>query len=454
MKKFSILLLFLSLSFSACATTPVEIPSTAAVSQLSETRDSPTALPDRSEVISFDGGTYLGLTYQQPDGSRQVDGQGSIEEAKALRVPLGGEAEWLVAVPAREGSLWTAVLGDGRVVNVLVREGSAEVLDLGWGPLPPATPPLVLVYDRQARLVGPPSAEASVLSHPVLLDPASDRLVFIDNSGDLVLMENGAELDRLEARALPDARLLVDERFRVLFLSDPADRYDHGVLGDSLEATSIMLVETDPALKVITRIEIPAPAVVEGIAPLWIDLDGDGGREILVTLSDYDQGARLALFDENGEKLAEGPPAGQAYRWRHQLAALPLNAGPEMAVFDVLRPHLDALLEVYTWRGEYLTVMESIPGYPSHSIGSRNLDQALAGDFDGDGVVELVVPGRDRDTLAGIYYESGALGQAWSIPLGGELRSNLAGVTLPDGSLLLGAGVGEELVVWEQEEGL
>ena len=44
---------------------------------------------------------------------------------------------------------------------------------------------------------------------------------------------------KISANALPDARILSDEHGRLLFLTVPAEDYDHGVLGDAIEATSI-----------------------------------------------------------------------------------------------------------------------------------------------------------------------------------------------------------------------
>jgi hypothetical protein len=306
----------------------------------------------------------------------------------------------------------------------------------------------MVAHEGGLRLIAPPTAEASTLTHPAFLRADPLQIIFVERDGDLVLLENGNELGRLAVDALPDARILVDDQSQLLFLSGPTTRYGHAVLGDGVEASAITLVETDPVLQVLTQIEIPAPGVVEGIAPLWADLDGDGVREILITVSEPDLGARLVLYSEDGTLLAEGPPAGQGYRWRHQLVALPLDGGPELAVYDVLRPHLDALFEVFRWQGHFLTTMDYIPGYSSHPIGSRNLDQTLAGDLDGDGLPEVVVPGSNRTTLNGLFYRDGAMGQAWRVELGGELTSNLTGVSFPDGSLWLGAGVGEELVVF------
>ncbi len=74
---------------------------------------------------------------------------------------------------------------------------------------------------------------------------------------------------------------------------------------------------------------------------------------------------------------------------------------------------------------------------------------ALVGDLDGDGALEVVVPGKSQETLHGIEYLNGEAVEVWAISLGGRLTSNLAGVLLENGRLTIGAGVGDQLLIWE-----
>ena len=344
----------LLISLSACGGQALPEQVSPAPTTVEVTSTQPISIPSEE-------GYDLGLTYQQADGNRLVEGQDRIVDSEPLQIELEGEIQWLVGLPYGRGSLWTAALVDGTIETYTILDGLAASIDIGRGPLPPGMPPMILAQEGERYLNIPPASETSDLTHPVSPNPDSGRVVFITNEGDLVLWEQGAEIDRLDVNALPDARLIGDENGRLLFLSDPTDRYDHGVLGDNLEAASITLVETDPVLKLVARIEIPSPAVIEGIAPIWTDLNGDGTREILVTVSDYDIGARLVLYNEDGENLAEGPAAGQAYRWRHQLAAAPLGPDGQILIIDVLRPHLDATLEFFSWEGDRLVLKESCP---------------------------------------------------------------------------------------------
>jgi hypothetical protein len=394
-------------------------------------------------------GTSIGLTYQREDGNRFVDGRGNIIQSDPLEIPLVGEVRWLVATPYQGGSLWTAALEDGTLERFLVQDSAVERLDPLVDPLPAGSPPLLMIQDQKAAIYGQPLGDSSLLTHPIHLNPHRKELVYITENGDLVLFDDGAEIERLPVNALPDARLISDGRGRLLFLSDPTDRYDHGVLGDRLEAGSITLVKTKPHLEIVTRIEISSPAVIEGVAPIWMDLDGDGTREILVTVSDFRDGARLVLYNESGQILAQSPGIGQGYRWRHQLAAAPLGPAGEILIVDVLRPHLDATLEFFQWKDDSLILLADLPGFSTHQIGSRNLDMGLIGDLDSDGRLEVVAPDKDYKTLNGIGLDNGFAQVLWSVPLHGTMTSNLSGVTLEDGSLVVGVGVGNTLLVWE-----
>lgn len=119
---------------------------------------------------------------------------------------------------------------------------------------------------------------------------------------------------------------------------------------------------------------------------------------------------------------------------------------PELAV--VRTPHIGGTVEFYRRSGDELSVRARLPGYSTHAFGSRILDGGLAGDADGDGRIELVVPTGSRETLAGIRRTDGGATEAWRVPLGGALATNLAGVDGADG-FAVGAGLRDGRIrVW------
>lgn len=401
--------------------------------------------PPEDSGDAMTGLTAVGYTYHRPDGNRLAAGVGGLPLGETLDIALDGVPRWVVAAPAGRGSVWMVALEDGRVVTFRIADRISAPVPLAEATLPVGTPPVLAIEgDLRPRLANIIDGEASELSHPVLL--ADERIAYITAGGDLVLLANvGSE--RLALNALPDARILVDEDERLLLYNRPTNRYDHAVLGDDLEAGGAVLVETQSGLQVVWQIDF-AP-VAEGIAPLWVDLDGDGQREIVATLSDAAQGARIAVFTGDGLPLAQGAAIGQGFRWRHQLA-IATFAVDEVAEIAVVRtPHIGGIVEFYRRRDAVLDIATQLDGYSSHLLGSRNLDMGLAGDFDGDGALELLLPTQDFTRLGAIERTSFGARMEWEVELGGRLATNLAAVRQADGALLVGAGhEGEVLRVW------
>ncbi|MCI0803366.1 MAG: hypothetical protein J4N96_02850, partial [Chloroflexi bacterium] len=117
-------------------------------------------------------------------------------------------------------------------------------------------------------------------------------------------------------------------------------------------------------------------------------------------------------------------------------------------------PHIGGVAEFYRLSDRKLERVASLSGgYSSHVNGSRNLDMAVAGDFDGDGNVELLVPSRNRLSLVALRRSGESVEEMWELWLGSPLATNLAGVVLPDGSdgrIILGAVTRDgELLIWQ-----
>ena len=380
-----------------------------------------------------------GRTYHTVDGNRYVSGRGDLPDVKPLDIPLASEPEWVVAAPGEVGSIWIVVLMGGGVQAFSVNGSGYEEIAVTPDRLPPGMPPLLKVGGSAPILVTAPLDDASPLTHPVVVGGDGARIAYIAKNGDVVIWD-GKEIGRLPVNALPDARILVDESGRLLVLTDPTRRYDHGVLGDDLEAAGVTLIETQSLFHVVSQIQIPQPAVIEGIAPIWSDINADGMREIILTRSTPSQGAQIVVFNEMGEEIAAGPSIGRGYRWRNQLALAPFGPSGGLELVDVLTPHLTGVVEFYQLHAERLQVVAGVAGYTSHVIGTRNLDMALAGDFDGDGSVEVLLPDQSLTELGAIRRAGDGAEAAWSVPLDGILTTNLAAVSFPDGCLALGLG--------------
>jgi hypothetical protein len=396
------------------------------------------ALFEVTRPVSALSGT-LGLTNHRLDGNRYLNGAINLPGAETIDLPLDGTPSWVVGVPlANDEMIWLAALEDGSLQAFRISGGDYTQLALPVSQLPPGTPPAILGTETGFELLNILTGDGSVLTNPIVLPDGG--LAFISENGKLGIQTPSDTLN-LDVNAIPDGRLLSDGEGHLLLLTEPSEVYGHAVLGDGLEAKAITFVDLSGADPQVRSFPVPAGQVVEGLAPIWADLDGDGVSEILVTLSDAREGARLSLFSAEGELIASGEPIGSGYRWRHQIAAAPIGPNGELEIIDVLTPHIGGVVEFFQLHGGNLVKVAEVPGYTSHVIGSRNLDMALAADVDADGQVEVLLPNQGRDALGAIRRTAGGAEVDWEVELGDLMVTNIGAITFDDGSLAIAVGL-------------
>lgn len=376
-------------------------------------------------------------TYHQATGNRFIAGTGTFPDVNAQDIEVGAVPLWILGI----GDSWHVMTDDGQIVTI---EGDTITRTIQTVPFP-------LALGSNGNLLSRANL-ASTLSHAVSV--ADDYFVDVLNSGELLLYSSGAELDRLSLNIQPDARIVVSDDGRIAVYANATNqRYVHGIMGDDLEGASLVILQiVADKLEIIEQIDLEGDAIYEGLSPMWADVNEDGLQDLITTVSDSQVGSRIRvyLFTENGTLTVEGQAIGQQHRWQHQLAWGAFGANGEMQLVDVLTPHIGGVTRFYEFDGTGLSVVSQTGGYTSHSIHSRNLDMAVAGDFDGDGQLEIVLPSQDRTRIAGITNTENGAQVVWELPLGGTLASNLAAVNTSNG-LALAAGRADGVVrIWSR----
>ena len=378
-----------------------------------------------------------GYTHGGPSGNRVAGGEGRLPETRPMDVDLGGEPVWVVGVPLGEGTGWVVALNSGRLEAFRIPDEGAEVEPWLVVPdeLPPGAPPLVVAEGERLRLVSSQESAPSPLTHPV---PAGERLLGVDAAGDLSV-EPG---DDTGVAALPDARVARGEDGTLAVASDPTAAYDHGVLGDEVEAGSITLLREEPGGPKVSGRILPAfGGVFETQAPMWFE--DPSGRELLaVTESDAKLGSRISAYAPDGSLALAGPPVGEPMKWRHLLAAGPFGPNGEVELAVTRTPHVGGVIEFYRPNLDEgtLEISATLPGYSTHTLYTRNLDAARAGDLDGDGAWEVLVPDRFGTGLAAIRHTQNGAEEAWKLPIGDTLTTNVSSATDDEGRLSVAVG--------------
>jgi hypothetical protein len=334
---------------------------------------------------------------------------------------------------------------DGRVTDWHVADGAAT-RQHDFGTIPKGSQPVVTGEGESGLLLTPPSNLAA-RSSPLVLrgaDTQSSRLLYVAGSGDLVIV--GSETATLSVGAPSDSRLVSIGDGRVALFGGTTDRYRHGALGDSIEPETLYIVDAIAA-EIAAEYTLEPPAVFESLQPLVADLDGDGTPEIVTTVANSTDGAQIAVFSAGGERMATGPRYGPG--WRHQLAVAGFgpDGGTELAV--VRKPHVARVVEFYRLSAGTLDVTATVGGVSTHTYGSRILDGALAGRFDG-ATTTVLAPTTERDELVSVRREQGDAVIDWRLPLDGRLVSNITGVTGPDGAIAVGGATTETVHIWQE----
>lgn len=150
-----------------------------------------------------------------------------------------------------------------------------------------------------------------------------------------------------------------------------------------------------------------------------------------------------------GGASPESEPVGQVYRWRNTLAIAPLGPSGEVELIDVQTPHIGGIVQAFRLESGRLVEVDSLEGYSTHAIGSRNLEMGVVGDLDGDAGLEILVPTQSRDVLAAIRHEAEGLRQVWQLELGARLTTNVGAVATARGGIAIAVGTGDNaLMIW------
>lgn len=273
--------------------------------------------------------------------------------------------------------------GHGRIAGRSAR-GALWVLEDGRATLSPAAP-----LSKHAGI--------HILALGIIAVAADGR-----DRGYAVRLDRNAtgtwlETARSTEPVLPDARPVqvdldtagrADEGHIAVLAGPDSTRYQHGVLGDAIEATRLLYLEWH-GLAVRRSLELPAPYVFEDIVPRPVTLPGGPG---IAVIRSGPQGGGVVIAGVDSSRadrlriVAAGPSLGTAHRWM-----APTTDGQHLLA--VHTPHIGGRLHEYQIDGDRLRARSLVGGVTNHVLGTRELDLAAwIGTL-------LVVPAQDRRHL-------------------------------------------------------
>lgn len=249
------------------------------------------------------------------------------------------------------------------------------------------TPARVFAIDT---INGRAAVNAGGLWYDLSASDGQIKLKFIDRRDD----------DDHPSGALPGGRIVTGSHdIMRAWLAEPTPRYDHGILGDPVEAGSLMIQGRDGRLQ---SVRLKDDAVFEDREPRLADLDDDGHDEVLLVKSYLKRGSALAVVGlRNGKYdiLAETPPIGRPHAWLNPAGIADYNGDGKTDIAFVRMPHVVGALELWTWTDRKLRKITEIADVANHIAGTQAIRMSATADFDSDGVPDLAIPSFNRGRL-------------------------------------------------------
>ena len=233
---------------------------------------------------------------------------------------------------------------------------------------------------------------------------------------------------------------------RSAWLSRPTRRYSHNILGDAIEAGGLTVVDR---LNRTHYFPLPLDEVFEDRYARVVDLDGDKSDEIVVILSSRTKGASLVVLKLTGEgiaKVAQTKPLGRKGDWLNPAGIGDFDGDGRTEIAMVTNPGRHGRLEIWEYHKGQLVFERSLVGFSNHLEGSKVMNMSAQADFDGDGKIDLVVPGVDRSQLRIISFAGGMVAEPGYIKLPGRVVTEIVSVVI-DGKPAIVAGLDTGMVV-------
>lgn len=178
----------------------------------------------------------------------------------------------------------------------------------------------------------------------------------------------------------------------------PTTRYAHGVLGDAAEWGALRMNLGDGRT---VRVVLPQDRVFEDVAPRLVDVDLDGGAEVVVVESSQRFGARLAIYAPSG-LVAATPFIGEPFRWLAPVGAADLDGDGRVELAYVDRPHLEKILRVWRFADGTLTEVATRKGLTNHRIGEHDISGGIR---DCGGGPEMVLANADWRRVIAVVFD-------------------------------------------------
>lgn len=221
-------------------------------------------------------------------------------------------------------------------------------------------------------------------------------------NGQTIINELSEKYEQLPEKEIA---LSLDGRIYAQY-SMPTDKYKHGILGDNIEATQLVVVVDN----VFYEHTLTDNYVFEDLRPRLYDVDNDNILEFITIRSNVNSGAGIVIYKIVEKRLVEYSKVteiGRSYRWLNIVTINDIDNDGVVELVWIETPHIGGILKVAKISEGTMKVLDSASKFSNHAIGERNLCLSVLTQSNINKV--FYVPNQSRDKIAGFTFHSNKL---------------------------------------------
>jgi hypothetical protein len=262
---------------------------------------------------------------QDQDGNihqLEIDDDSTIGKSDTFRVNASSESGGPVITDLDEDRSLEIISVDKGGKLAIITDNGSNIRYLNDTKLSPLTQPIPYRTENNERLVLLAISEKGTLIE--MVDKIGNAINNGNNSKDkehdIIIRTHNF------TRILPDAKITLsdvnrDSLAEILLLSSPVSTYPHGVLGDKLEPTKLLLIERSGEIFYLkSSITAPEGKIFETIAPIVFTSSNASSQQqrqqVALVASDSQEGSQVLIYNFNNSSspLYSGKPIGQGFR--------------------------------------------------------------------------------------------------------------------------------------------
>lgn len=210
---------------------------------------------------------------------------------------------------------------------------------------------------------------------------------------------------------LPDGLIATSKQGDIVqaWYTEPTKRYGHAILGDGIEAESLV-VKIKNGKKLVVKLS--EEFVFEDRYPRIVDLDRDGTNEVIVIKSSNKLGGSVSVYGMRNNRLVEKASSGfigRTNRWLNIAGISDFTGNGKNEISYVQTPHIGGTLFFLSYNKGKMRKIAALDGFSNHAIGSREMRLSAIADVNGDGLADLAVPSVSRQQLRIVGFVNGKL---------------------------------------------